>query len=171
MRNKNYNSISICKYWDYILIFIKCLDVHFGEMKSRCSNTLLPRDKFVNKIWRYLARFTSLFDLMAWYLWKETSFVDIISSSLVSRKVLSFGDLPTLLYYKLVSSFLQILSFIRLRPLDLFLPTGNHLPISFVASLYLFSLQVWNLNFLGSLLSSILRICSLQFVLYCVNYF
>ena len=86
-------------------------------------------------------------------------------------QVLSFGDLPTLLYYKLVSSFLQILSssFIMLRPLGLFFPTGNHLPISFVASLYLFSLQVLNLIFLGSLLSSILRICSLQFILYCVN--
>ena len=73
---------------------------------------------------------------------------------------MSFGDLTTLImYYKLVSSFLQIWSssFIMLRPLGLFLPTGN-LPISFVASLYLFSLQVYNLNFLGSLLSFILRI-------------
>ena len=35
--------------------------------------------------------------------------------------------------------------------------------------LYFFSLQVCNLNYLGSLLSSILCICSLQFILYCVN--
>ena len=49
-------------------------------------------------------------------------------------------------------------------PLGLFLPPGNHLPIQFVVSL-----QICNLIFLRSLLSSILCICSLQFILYCVN--
>ena len=37
-------------------------------------------------------------------------------------------------------------STIRLRPLSLFLPPGNHLPISFVVFIYFFSLQVCNLN-------------------------
>jgi hypothetical protein len=60
-------------------------------------------------------------------------------------------------------------STIRLSLLGLFLPPGYHLPISFVVFIYFFSLQVWNLNFLGSLLSSILCICSLQCILYCVN--
>ena len=61
-------------------------------------------------------------------------------------------------------------STIRLWPLGPFLPPGNHLSISFVVFLYFFSLQVYNLIFfLGSLLSSILCICSLQFILYCVN--
>ena len=40
-------------------------------------------------------------------------------------------------------------STIRLRPLSLFLPPGNHLPISFVVFLYFFSLQVCNLKFFG----------------------
>ena len=59
----------------------------------------------------------------------------------------------------------------QFRPLDLFLPPGNHLPISFVIFLYFFSLQFCNLIFLFlvSLLPSILGICSLQFILYCVN--
>ena len=38
-------------------------------------------------------------------------------------------------------------STIRLRHLGLFLPPGNHLPISLVIFLYFFSLQVCNLNF------------------------
>ena len=61
-------------------------------------------------------------------------------------------------------------STIRLRPLGLFLPPRNHLPISLLVFLYFFFLWVCNLNFfLGSLLSSILCISSLQFILYCVN--
>ena len=39
-------------------------------------------------------------------------------------------------------------STIKLRPLGLFLPPGNHLPISFVVCLYFVSLQVYNLKFL-----------------------
>ena len=62
-----------------------------------------------------------------------------------------------------------ISSTIRLRPLGLFLPPGNHLTISFEVFLYFFSLQVCNLIFFCSLLSSILCICSLQFTLYCIN--
>jgi Amino acid permease. len=38
-------------------------------------------------------------------------------------------------------------STIRLRPLGLFLPPGNHLPISFMVFLYFFSLQVCNSKF------------------------
>ena len=60
-------------------------------------------------------------------------------------------------------------STIRLRPLGLFLPPRNHLLISFVVLLYFFSLQVCNLIFFCSVLSSILCICSLQFILYYVN--
>ena len=60
-------------------------------------------------------------------------------------------------------------STIRLRPLGLLLPPINHLPISFVVFLCFFFLQVCNVNFLGSLLSSILCICSLQFIVYCGN--
>ena len=62
-------------------------------------------------------------------------------------------------------------STIRFRPLFLFLPPRNHLPISLVVFLYYFSLQVCNFVFffLGSQLSSILCICSLQFILYCAN--
>ena len=40
-------------------------------------------------------------------------------------------------------------SSIRLRPLGLFLPPGNHLPISFVVFLHCFSLQVCKLTFFG----------------------
>ena len=74
-----------------------------------------------------------------------------------------------LLYTKTPNSCLTIISSstIRLRPHGLFLPPGNHLSISFVIFLYFFSLQVC--NFFGSLLSSNLCICSLQFILYCVN--
>ena len=57
-------------------------------------------------------------------------------------------------------------STMRLRPLGLFLLPGNHLLISFVVFLFFFSLQVC-LNFLGSLLSSVICICSLEFILYC----
>ena len=60
-------------------------------------------------------------------------------------------------------------STIRLRPLGLFLPPGNHLLILFMVFLFFLSLQVSSVIFLGSLLSSILCICSLQFILYCVN--
>ena len=60
-------------------------------------------------------------------------------------------------------------STIKLRSLVLFLPPRNHLPISLVVLLYFFSRQVSNLKFLDSLLSSILCICPLQFILYCVN--
>ena len=61
-------------------------------------------------------------------------------------------------------------STIRLRPPGMFFPPGNRLPISFVVFLYFSFLQVCDLFFLGNLLSSILCICSVQFILYCVNF-
>ena len=63
----------------------------------------------------------------------------------------------------------KLSSTIMLRPLVLFLPPGNHLPISFAVFLYFFSLQICNLIFFYNLLPSILCICSLQFILYCIN--
>ena len=64
---------------------------------------------------------------------------------------------------------ISLSSTIRVRPLGLYLPPGNHLPISSVIFQYFFSLQVCNLIFLCNLLSFILYVCSLQFILYCVN--
>ena len=62
-------------------------------------------------------------------------------------------------------------STIMLRPLDMFLSPGNHLPILSVVFLYFFSFQVCNKKIvLGSLLSSIFCVCPLLFILYCVNF-
>ena len=44
---------------------------------------------------------------------------------------------------------LSSLSTINLRPLGLFIPPRNHLPISFMVFLYFSSLQVCNLKFFG----------------------
>ena len=78
---------------------------------------------------------------------------------------------PLLTLSTLLCNFLKEISSstIRLRPLGLSLPPGNHLPISFVVFLYFFSHQVCNIIFLGSLLSSIFCVCSLQLILYYVN--
>jgi hypothetical protein len=59
------------------------------------------------------------------------------------------------------------ISSLRPKPLGLFLPPGNHLPISFMVFLYFLSLQVYNLIFFEYSMSYILYICSLQFILYC----
>ena len=60
-----------------------------------------------------------------------------LSASTVRRRILR-GALGSLGVVSLSSSS------ITLRPLGRFLPPGNHLPLSFVVFLYLFSLQVCN---------------------------
>ena len=122
--------------------------------------------------------FYSIFSPISSYM--EITCFGNLSSAILWIRPYRFSVL--LQYHLTVTSFLFIycysdfpssiwwLSTIRLSPLGLFLPLWNHLLISFVVFLYFFSLQVCNLNFfLGSLLSSILCICSLQFILYCVN--
>ena len=76
---------------------------------------------------------------------------------------IALHDTRFLVFYYISSST------IRLRPIGLFLPPGNHLPISLVVFLYFFSPFRFVIFCLGSLLSSILCICSLQFILYSVN--
>ena len=101
----------------------------------------------------------------------------LISFSLipvVTSSIQEFRSLPGRYHSKTLLLLLLLLlllssSTITLWLLSRVLPPGNHLPISFAIFLYFFSLQVCNLNFLGSMLSSILCICSLQSILYCVN--
>ena len=90
-----------------------------------------------NSIPQSLAIFTVLFS----FLCRPFPLSSLLRSSLfvLSHNASQLGD-----HTPISSSSSPSSSSIRLRPFGLFLPPGNHLPISFVVFLYFFSVQVCN---------------------------